>query len=81
MYWTNFWPLTVHEQQNIFEKALLEVGSSHLYAYFGTFYVHIGQFLEAQWVFGKFSKTVKTLFLKENEVDFQFFWKFKISLE
>ena len=50
------------------------------YASFGTFCVQIGHFLEAQWVFEKCLKTVKSLFLKENDVDFEFFWKFKTSL-
>ena len=79
MCWTNFWPPTVHEQQNIFENTLIWVGSSHLYASFGTFCIQIGQFLEAQWVFEKCLKTVKSLFLKENEVDFETLWKFKSS--
>ena len=35
-------------QQNIFEKTLMEDGSSHLYASFGTFCVQIGQLFEAQ---------------------------------
>ena len=48
MYWTNFWQPTVHIQQNIFEKTLIEVGSSHLYPSFGTFCVQIGQLFEAQ---------------------------------
>ena len=39
---------TVHVQQNTFEKTLIEVGSSHLYASFGTFCVQIGQLVEAQ---------------------------------
>ena len=30
-------------QQKLFEKTLIELGSSHLYASFGTFYVQIGQ--------------------------------------
>ena len=41
-------PPTVHEQQIIFEKTLIEVRTSHLYASFGTFCIKIGQFLEAQ---------------------------------
>ena len=64
----------------IFEKTLTEVGSLHLYASFGTFYVQIGQLFEAQWVFEKCLKTVKLLFSKKNDVDFEFFRKFKISL-
>ena len=80
MYWTNFWKPTVHVKQYIFEKTIIEVGSSYLYASFGTFCVHIGKFFEAQWVFEKCLKTVKSLFSKENEVDFEFFRKFKVSL-
>ena len=47
MYWTIFWQLTIHVQQDIFEKTLIEVGSSHLYASSGTFCVQIGQLFEA----------------------------------
>ena len=79
-YWANFWKPTVHVQQNIFEKSFIEVGSSHLYASFGTFCVQIDQLFEAQWVFEKCMKTVKSLFSKENDVDFEFFQKFKVSL-
>ena len=43
MNWKNFWQPTVHVPQNIFEKTLIEVGSSHLYASFGTFWVQIDQ--------------------------------------
>ena len=80
MYWTNFWQSTVHVVQNIIEKTLIEVGSSHTYASFGTFCVQIGQLFAAQWVFEKCMKTVKSLFSKENDVDFEFFRKFKVSL-
>ena len=78
MYWTNFWQATVHLQQSIFEKTLieLEAGTSHIYASFGTFCVHIDQLLEAQLVFEKCLKTVKLRFLKENVVNFEFFRKF-----
>ena len=48
MYWTNFCQPTVRVQQNIFEKTLIEVGSPHIYASFGTFHVQIGQLFEAQ---------------------------------
>ena len=34
MYWTNFWPPTIHAPQNIFEKTFIEVGSSHIYTSF-----------------------------------------------
>ena len=57
-----------------------ELGSSHIYASFGTFCVRIGQLFEAQWVFKKCMKTVKSLFSMENDVDFEFFRKFKVSL-
>ena len=40
-----------HVQQIIFEKTLIEVSSSYLYASFGTCCVQIGQFLEAQLFF------------------------------
>ena len=78
--WTIFWQQTDNVQQNIFEKPSKEVGSSQLYASIGTFCAQIGQFLEPQWVFRKCLKTVKSLFSKENDVDFEFFRKFKISL-
>ena len=76
----NFWQPTVHEQQNIFEKILIKVGSSHIYTSFGTFCVQIGQLFEAQWVFEKCLKAVKSLFSKENAADFEFFRKIKIIL-
>ena len=43
MCWTNFWQPAVHAQQNIFEKPLIDLGSPHLYASFGTFCDQIGQ--------------------------------------
>ena len=36
------------------KKAILEVGSSHLYASFGTFCIQIGQLLKTQGVFEVF---------------------------
>ena len=51
MYWANFWQPTIHVQQNIFEKNLIEVSIPYIYASFGTFCVQIGQLLAAQWVF------------------------------
>ena len=48
MYWTDFRQPTVHFQQIIFEITFIEVGSSHLYASFGTFWVQIDQSFEAQ---------------------------------
>ena len=62
------------------KKTLTEFGSSHLYASFGTFCVQIGQLLKAQRVFEKRMKTVKLLFSNENDVDFEFFRKLKVSL-
>ena len=59
------------------KKTLIEVGSSNLYASFGTFCVRIGHLFEAQRVFEKCMRTVKSLFLKENDADFEFFRKFK----
>ena len=74
---TNFWEPTVHVR----EKTLIEVGSSHLYASFGTSScVQISPFLEAHWVLKKCLKTVKSLFSKENDGDFKFFRKFRMSL-
>ena len=61
-------------------KTWIEVDSSHIYTSFGTFCVQIGQLFEVQWVFEKYMKMVKSLFSKENDVDFEFFWKFKVSL-
>ena len=78
MYWINFWLPTVHAPQNIFSKTLIEIGTSHIYASFCTFCVQIGQLFGALWVFVKCMKTVKSLFSKENEVDFEFFRKFKV---
>jgi len=40
--------LRVTVQQNIFEKTLKEVDTSHLYASCGTFCAQIGQLFEAQ---------------------------------
>ena len=65
---------------NIFEKTFIEVGSSHLYASFGTFFVQIGQLFKVQRVLEKCLKSVKSLFLKENVVDFKFLRKSEVSL-
>ena len=78
MYWAIIWQPTVHAQHNIFEKTPVEAGSSHLCDSFGTFYVQIGTLFEAQWVFDKCMKTVKSPFSKENDVDFEFFRKFTV---
>ena len=40
--------LAVLLEPNGYKKTLIEVGSSHLYASFGTFWVQIGQLVEAQ---------------------------------
>ena len=53
-----------------FEKSIIEVRSSHFDASFGTFCAQID----------KCMKTVKWLFSKENDVDFEFFRKFRVSL-
>ena len=37
MYCTSFWQPTVHVQQNVFEKSLVENCSPHLYAFFWHF--------------------------------------------
>ena len=47
MYWTHSWRQTVHLHKYVFKKTFIKVGSSHLYASFGTFCVQIGQFFEA----------------------------------
>ena len=49
-----FWPPTVHVQQNDFEKTFIEVCIPHLYDSFGTFWAQIGQLFEAQWVWSMF---------------------------
>ena len=51
MYWTNFWQPTVHVKQTIFEKTLIEVCRTYLYASVGTFCVQIGQLFAAHRVF------------------------------
>ena len=48
------------------KKNLIEVGSSHLYATFGTFWVQIGPFLEAQGFFEISLKKVKCRFPKKD---------------
>ena len=56
----------MYVQQNIFEKSLIEVGSSHLYASFESKLVNYSRHN----VFEKCLKLVKSLFSKENVVDF-----------
>ena len=51
MYLTNFWQPIIHVQQNIFEKILIEVDSSNIYASFGSFCVQIGYLFETQYDF------------------------------
>ena len=72
-YWTNFWQPTVHK------KTLIDVGSSHLYASLGTFCVQSDPF-SRQSETENFLKTVKSLFSKENDFDFEFFRKLKVPL-
>ena len=76
----SFGTFCVQIDKFFFEKSLIEVGISNFYASFGTFCVQIGQLFKAQWVFEKCLNMQKSLFLNENDVDFDFFWKFKISL-
>ena len=70
MYWTNFWQPTVYVQPNMFEKTLIEVGSPHLCASFGTFCAQISQLFEAQCIFEICLKINKLLPSKENAGDF-----------
>jgi len=56
---------------NFFYKTLIEVGSPHLYASFGTFCVQIGQLFEAKRVFEVCLEIDKSLLSKENVVDFE----------
>ena len=68
---------------NIFEKSLIEVGSSHLYASFGTFWVQLGQLVEAQWDF-KLSEEfeIDVIFLrKQRFYRFHTFFKDSLCLE
>ena len=58
----------------------IKVSNSHSYASFDTLCVQNGKFFEAQWIFEKCLKTVKSLFSKENDVHFEFFRKFRASL-
>ena len=62
------------------KKTLIEDGSSHIYASFGTRCVQIGQLFEAQWAFEECLKIDKSSFSKENVADFEFFRMFKDSL-
>ena len=80
MYWTNFWHPKTHVQQNIFGKNLIKVGSSHLYASFGTFCSQIGHLFEGQWVFWLCLKIDKSLLSKQNVDDFGILRMFKDSL-
>ena len=69
MYWTNFCV-----QQNIFEQPLMiKVGSLNLYASFGTFWIQIGQSFDSQWAFEEWLNIDKSLFSKENVVNFGMF--------
>ena len=69
--------------QNIFEKTVIEVRSSYLYASFCTFYVQIGQVFEAQWDF-KLSEEfeINDIFLPKQRFDhFPTFFKDSLCLE
>ena len=48
-----------------FWKTVIENGSSHLYASFGTFFVQIGRLFESQWAFEECLNIDKSLFSKE----------------
>ena len=66
-----------------FWKSLIEVGSSHLYASFGTFCVQIGQLVEVQWDF-KLSEEfeINVIFhQKQRFYRFHTFFKDSLSLE
>ena len=68
---------------NYFWKISLKVGSSHLYASFGTFWVQIGQLVEAQWDF-KLSEEfeIDVIFLrKQRFYRFHTFFKDSLCLE
>ena len=61
--------MTIHKQQIIFEKDLIEVGSSHLYASFGTFCVQIGLSFESLWDLKLLSDLeIDLIFLKKTEI-------------
>ena len=64
---------TVHVQRNICEKTLIDFGSSHFYASLVNYSRHSESLKRCM-------KTVKSLFSKENDVDFEFFTNFKVSL-
>ena len=70
-------------QQNIFEKSLIEVGSSHLYTFFGTFCVHIGQLFETQCDFKLLEEfEIDVIFLrKQGFYRFQTFFKNSLCLQ
>ena len=80
MYWMNIWQLTIHEQQDIFEKSLIEVGSSHLYASFGTFCTQICQLFETQWHFEFVWKSTNRCHRREMSPISAIFQMFKVSL-
>ena len=80
VYWRNFCQLTVGVQQNIFEQTLIEIGSLNLYTFIGTFCVQVGWLFESQWAFEECLNIEKSLFSKENVVNFDFLWMFKDSL-
>ena len=76
MYWTNFWQQTVHAHHNIFEK-LWWMLVSHIFTLLLAPYASK---LVCFWRHSEsLKKSLKTLFSKKSDVDFEFFWKFKIS--
>ena len=83
MYWTHFWQLFIYVQQNIFEYTVIENGSSHGYASFGTFYVQFGQLFEALWDFQLSEEfEIDDIFLLKRRFDrFPTFFKGSLCLE
>ena len=75
-----FWQPIIHVQE-IFEKTLLiEVGSSHLFASFGTFWVQIGQLVEALWDFELSEEFGKFVIFLQKQRFYRFHTFFKDSL-
>ena len=79
MHWTNYW------QQNIFEKNLIDVGSTYLYGSFGTFCAQMIQICAAQLVFkhlhGRIAKSPDIFLRWKQFVDFQTCFKDSLCLE
>ena len=77
MYWTIFWQPTIHVQ-HIFEKTLIEVGSSHLYASFGIFWVQICQLVQVQWDFKILEEFENVVIFLQKTVIFPFSYIFQM---